>query len=114
MHILFTVFWFLFCFIVAIGQSYFSTLLYDENGEFSISKLLRNRYFWGFLIIWIVGNLLIHFYNKKREQDFEVDWMRKKEKMIEDVIRKTKRGDYSGANETIKIISELNEIARDK
>ena len=114
MHILFTIFWFSFCFIIAIGQSYFSTLLYDENGKFSIFPLLRNNYFWGFLIIWIIGNLLIHFYNKKREQDFEMDWMRKKGKMIEDVMKKTKRGDYSGASETIKIISELDEIVRDK
>ncbi len=52
------------------------------------------------------GNADIVYFDALKEETFT--------SMIEDVIKKTKRGDYSGADETIKIISKLDEIVRDK
>lgn len=116
-RIIFNVAWAIFCFIISISQSYFSTLLFDEDGHFTILPLITNVMFWVLLIIFIIGNILISLQNKMnnvKEHHFEKAWVKQREKMITDVRKKAKRGDYSGAKETINIIHKLDNILKEK
>lgn len=112
--IIFNIVWIIVCFIIPIYQSYFSTLLVDKNGKFTIKPLLSDWRFWIALLVCIIGNfVLIMRERKQKDHEWQRKWLKQKEKMVDDVRKKAKRGDYSGANETIMIIEKLDSIVKE-
>lgn len=96
-------------------QSHFSTLLLDENGDFTFSLLAKDPLFWITLGIWVVVNFIFLVVNQQRKNDDIVmrQLIKDKSKLIANVTQKARRGDYSGAKETMEILKELQNIVEE-
>lgn len=118
--ILFNIIWIVINFFITIFQSYFSTTKFlDEKGNLSLIQLLTDKQFLIVLSLWIIINIFFIVVKAKTEKEKKEDsiiaerWEKDKAKLIDDVTSKVKRGDYSGASETIKLIKELNKVVEE-
>lgn len=114
--IIYNLLWIMVLFFVPIFQNYFSTILFDKEGHITVQLLLRDPIFWIVFVIWMAGNILYSIYQKrmsKEENIMERTWIKDKKRLIKNVTQKVKRGDYSGATETMKIMNELDKIVRE-
>lgn len=114
--LLFNVIWIIVNFFIPIMQSLFSTILYDESGKLTLILLIKDPIFWISIVVAIAGNITILIWTKRRQRieddRIEQEWLRDLPRLIRQVEKRTKKGDYYGATETIKIIKELERIEK--
>lgn len=114
--LLFNVIWIIVNFFIPIMQSHFSTILYDESGKLTLILLIKDPIFWISIVVAIAGNITILIWTKRRQRieddRIEQEWLRDLPRLIRQVEKRTKKGDYYGATETIKIIKELERIEK--
>lgn len=114
--IIFNVLWIVLSFFIPILQSHFATIILDEKGNFTFELLMRDYIFWIAFAIWVVVNIIFLFFDIKMKKETKEDdiiakkWVKDKAKFIDDVTKKAKRGDYSGARESMNIMKSLDEI----
>ena len=114
--LLFNVIWIIVNFFIPIMQSHFSTILYDESGKLTLILLIKDPIFWISIVVAIAGNITILIWTKRRQRieddRIEQEWLRDLPRLIRQVEKRTKKGDYYGATETINIIKELERIEK--
>lgn len=117
--IIFNLLWIILNFFIPISQSYFASIMFDKEGNFTFSILLRDYKFWIAFAIWLVGNSIFLIVKIKADKEAKEDdiiakkWIKDKSKLVDDVTKKAKRGDYSGAKETMKIMQKLDTIVKE-
>lgn len=106
----------LFAFMLPIIQGYYSTISVDENKKFMPEVFLKSPFFWIILVLWLVFNIFekrqAHDKKTQDESEMEKVWLSSKSKMIKDAAKKASKNDYSGAQETIKILEELDKCLK--
>lgn len=114
--LLFNVIWIIVNFFIPIMQSHFSTIIFDANGKLTLIPLIQDPIFWISIVVVIAGNIIILLRTKRRQRTeddrIEQEWLRDLPRLIRQVEKRTKKGDYYGAKETIRIIKELERIAK--
>lgn len=116
--IIYNVLWIMSAFFIPIFQSYFATIMFDNEGNFTFELLLRDHKFWIAFALWVVGNIIFLIVKIKADKEVKEDdiiaekWIKDKAKLIDDVTKKAKRGDYSGAREAMNIMESLDKIVK--
>ncbi len=70
---IFNVLWIIVNVFITISQSYFATIMFDQNGSFTFDLLLRDYKFWVIFAIWVVGNVIFLSIKIKSDKEAKRD-----------------------------------------